>query len=629
MLTARNFFALPRAAGCRSFAALLWLAGLPVLPVLMASASPALAQTSNDNGNGYVDSAKAAGPAFELQIHATDTIRALLQQHLELLRYQSLPDLGDTEVQRLLLSAEQDARELLATLGYFSPQIRFTQSPSAPDGRVRLIDLDVQPGPQARIASVHIVIGGALAQDPDGAQRQQALQDEWQLPVDSAFTQRGWDEAKRHALAQLLAQRYAAARLVESQAEVQPDKATVALTLQFDSGPAYRLGALQVQGDQRYPQALVHQLARLHAGDDYRAVQLVEAQQRLSDSGYYDSAYLRLDLDSDPQAATVLAQVREASTQKLVFGLGASTDSGVRVSAEHIHQQVPGIGWRADNKISADRLNRSFASDWTSPPSDGPWRWATSLLVTQQDISETEVTAQQYRVGRFTTADQLDESYYVQFAHSTTVVNLTGVATPSESVTGNYAFTLRRLDSLPFPSRGWALGGEFGAGSTLGSGQEPYGRVLMRIRNYQPLGARAGRLVLNGQAGAVVVNDVASVPFTQLFLAGGDNSVRGYKVGDIGVSGAAQSTPVPGRYLFAGSVEWQRPIYNGALMTDWESTLFLDSAAVANDPTQLTYQYGVGAGARWKSPIGPLQIDLAYGVATQRYSLHLGLGFVF
>jgi translocation and assembly module TamA len=38
---------------------------------------------------------------------------------------------------------------------------------------------------------------------------------------------------------------------------------------------------------------------------------------------------------------------------------------------------------------------------------------------------------------------------------------------------------------------------------------------------------------------------------------------------------------------------------------------------------------GVGAGARWKSPVGPLQIDLAYGLKVEKLRLHLNLGWVF
>ncbi len=614
------------------FAQWVFLRGL-VATTIACLALVALPAAAQDGGEQ-----RPAGVAFALNIHAPQEVRQLLEQHLDLLRYQSLPDLGDTELQRLLLGGPQEVRGLVATLGYFAPEIRFTLQPPSAGTPTRHIDLDVTPGPQAHIASVHIVVDGAIAQDPDGAARQRALQEEWQLPVDSAFTQSAWDSAKRHALAQLLARRYAAARLVDSSAEVQADQATVALTLQLDSGPAYRIGPLKIQGNQRYPMALVRDLARLHAGDDYRAAQLVEAQQRITDSAYYDAAYLHLDLDSDPQAATVQVQVKEASLQKLVFGLGASTDSGMRVSVEHIHQQVPGIGWHVDNKLSVDRLSSNVSSDWTSPPDGSAWRWAGSVLVSQQKINDTDVGSQQYRFGRLITQDQLDQSYYLQFAHSDTVVDADLQESLSESLTANYAFTLRHLDSLPFPSSGWALGGEFAAGSTLGTAQEPFGRVLLRWRDYQPLGSdtapaqqrqRAGRLVFNAQGGVVLVNDVASVPFVQMFLAGGDNSVRGYKVGDIGVTGAGQSNPVPGRYLLSSSLEWQRPIYRDGRMTDWESAVFFDTAAVANDLSQLGFCSGVGLGARWKSPIGPLQIDLAYGLATQQFSLHLGVGFVF
>ncbi|RYF40835.1 MAG: hypothetical protein EOO25_11535, partial [Comamonadaceae bacterium] len=34
-------------------------------------------------------------------------------------------------------------------------------------------------------------------------------------------------------------------------------------------------------------------------------------------------------------------------------------------------------------------------------------------------------------------------------------------------------------------------------------------------------------------------------------------------------------------------------------------------------------------GVRWKSPIGPLQIDLAYGVKVQALRLHVNVGFTF
>jgi translocation and assembly module TamA len=84
-----------------------------------------------------------------------------------------------------------------------------------------------------------------------------------------------------------------------------------------------------------------------------------------------------------------------------------------------------------------------------------------------------------------------------------------------------------------------------------------------------------------------------------------------------------------GRYLAVGSVEWQRPITIGGQMTDWESTVFIDTGAVADSPSELRAKVGIGAGVRLKSPVGPLQIDLAYGVDSKRLRLHLNVGFTF
>jgi translocation and assembly module TamA len=136
-------------------------------------------------------------------------------------------------------------------------------------------------------------------------------------------------------------------------------------------------------------------------------------------------------------------------------------------------------------------------------------------------------------------------------------------------------------------------------------------------------------MVYRAQAGAVVVNDATTVPFSQLFLTGGDTTVRGYKLDEIGVTHAGILTAESGRYVATAGVEWQRPIVRNGLMTDWESAVFLDTGAVANRTEEFSFKVGLGVGARWKSPVGPLQIDLAYGVATEALRLHLNVGFVF
>ena len=577
----------------------------------------------------------ASAPAFTLRIEAPDDIRPLLERHLELQRYRSLSDLRDDELDRLLDMAQQDVRQLVATLGYFSPVIEIQRLPGAQGARDILVS--VVAGEPVQISQVSLRFAGPMATDPAAAAQRQHITDSWLLPAGNRFSQRRWDAAKQQALRQLTSQRYPTGSISQSLADVDPLTHTARLELTLDSGAPYRLGAPVISGLKRFDAELVRRLARVPTGSDYDFKELAKVQQRLTESGYFDSAFVSIDTASDPQAAQVQITVREARLQKITLGVGASTDSGARLSAEHLHHQLPGLGWRALSKLALDRETQTLGTELTAPPDDDGWRWNASLQLQNQLVGSFDVGSQRWRGGTSQTSEHIDRSYYLQYDRADTATSDATVARIAESVSAHYAFTLRNYNNLPFPSSGWALGVELGGGTTLGSAPVPFGRVLARWQNLWPLGRqnntatpdpRAGRLALRAQAGVVLAKDGTSLPVTQLFLAGGDNSVRGYGLRDIGVELAGGQVSA-GRYLAVGSVEWQRPIIVNGQATDWESTLFVDAGAVADKPADLHAKVGVGAGVRWNSPVGPLQIDLAYGVAVKKFRLHLAVGFAF
>ena len=581
----------------------------------------------------------AAAPAvaaFSLDITAPDEVKQVLALHLELLRYRELADLSDSELARLLETAEQDTRELVATLGYFSPEIHIELVPASATA-ARVVKLSVAPGEPTLVGEVRVEFTGPITNDPLPLTQRQQIESRWLLQSGTRFTQTGWAAAKQQALRQLTTQRFPTGQLAGSLADIDPvtHKATLSVTL--DSGPAYRLGQVVISGTQRYDNELVTRLARLNPGTDYEQTALVEAQQRLSDSGYFDSVFVSIDTTTDPTFATVTIQVKEAKLQKIVLGVGASTDSGARLSVEHTHHQLPLIGWGAVSKLLLDRETHSISTELTGPPNESNWRWVTSGLLQNQLIGGLETDSQRLRLGRSQTGVQIDRNYYLQYDRTQTSATETTPFETAQALSANFAVTRRNFDSLPFPTRGWGVGAEIGGGTTLGNQQYPYTRVLLHGLLYWPLGggndaattdARAGRLMVRAQAGAVLAQDEAILPSTQLFLTGGDNSVRGYSLHDIGVV-QTNGLTTAGRYISVGSIEWQRPITRSGRLTDWEGTLFVDAGAVADKPGELQAKVGVGVGARWKSPVGPLQIDLAYGVATERLRLHLNVGFSF
>ena len=134
--------------------------------------------------------------------------------------------------------------------------------------------------------------------------------------------------------------------------------------------------------------------------------------------------------------------------------------------------------------------------------------------------------------------------------------------------------------------------------------------------------------MLRLEGGALWAQKSAPIPETQLFLTGGDTTVRGYGLRDIGVV-QPDGSVTAGRYLGVASFEWQRPIWRNSVRTPWESVLFVDAGAVSNQTTQVDTRVGVGAGLRYNSPVGPLQLDLAYGVDAKRFRVHLNVGFSF
>ena len=335
--------------------------------------------------------------------------------------------------------------------------------------------------------------------------------------------------------------------------------------------------------------------------------------------------FVSLDTDGPPEAMPVRIELKETLRQRWQLGVGLRSDTGPRLTLEHTQHRVPGLDWRAVTKLSADRVLQSGSLELLAPPDDSLWRWTVSGKAEHQQFADYDLTSQRLRGGRAQLGERIDRTYYAQYDMAQRTGALNQV---KESASAHYAWTWRQFDSLPFPTRGWGLGLELGAGVTLGSERTPYTRGLGKALVLLPLGTQGQRLSLRGQLGAVSAQQAQNIPDTQLFLAGGDLSVRGYATGAIGVS-SSTGTVTAGRYLSAGSVEWLIPIRAGGQRTDWEGLLFVDAGAVANTPSELRAKVGAGAGARWRSPVGPLEIDLAQARDTGHWRLHMSVGFRF
>ena len=139
-----------------------------------------------------------SGPAaFALEVDAPKDIRELLEKHLELKRFRYQPDLQRRELTRLLGATDANVRELIGTLGYFSPTVtvELTDTPDAAEPRKVVVKVD--PGPPTIIEESKVGFTGVNAKDELGRSQRLQIEETWPLDPGEKFTQSAWSAATR------------------------------------------------------------------------------------------------------------------------------------------------------------------------------------------------------------------------------------------------------------------------------------------------------------------------------------------------------------------------------------------------------------------------------------------------
>jgi translocation and assembly module TamA len=81
---------------------------------------------------------------------------------------------------------------------------------------------------------------------------------------------------------------------------------------------------------------------------------------------------------------------------------------------------------------------------------------------------------------------------------------------------------------------------------------------------------------------------------------------------------------VGGRRLLVGSAELTHWVSE-----NWGVAGFVDAGNAWDEGVEFNAAVGAGFGARFRTPIGPIRADLAYGEETSAWRLHFSVGYTF
>ncbi|KWI82406.1 hypothetical protein WM08_26795 [Burkholderia ubonensis] len=564
--------------------------------------------------------ALAALPAwakYDVEIDAPRAVRKLLKSHLDIARFGKRDDVSDDQFDFLVTATQQQVRDLTATEGYFSPVVR--TDVRTRDGK-RSVQIAVDPGPQTVVSSVDLTFNGPVgSEDP---KQEAATRFAFSLKTGEPFTQAGWDAAKGAALRQLQSRRYLGAKITASEARVDPRTQRATLAVTFDSGPTFTIGKVDVEGVRRYPEKIVTNVNPLSEGEIYDVQRITELQRQLQNTPYYASVAIDVGNDTEkPDQTPVHVKVSEYPYNSVRGGGGYATDTGPHIQGAYTYLDTFGAAWPLTVSGRLDQIQQYGQVQLSMPP--GPRAWTNSVLAsyTNTDVSDTRIYSARVGVQRTRTGQYIDYAYSLMFYQDRLKQNGAG-PTMSRALVPQWAWTRRNVDDPLFPRSGNLIHAEAGFAIKNVLTDQTFIRGYARGQQYVPIGKR-DLFVFRAELGGVFTSGSSTgVPASLLFRAGGSNSVRGYGYQSIGNSVAGSVLPT--KYLTTGTAEYQHWFNR-----DWGAATFFDVGTATDAWGEKVFYKGVGVGARWRSPVGPINVDLAYGLRNHSVRPYLTLGVAF
>ncbi len=591
-----------------------------------------------------VDAAAAPAPAplqYAVRIVAPAPLDTLLQKNLDLVRFQGNPRIDREQLQRLVRAAPEQVKALVATAGFYTPRVEARLDGGA--GAAPTVVVSVEPGEPVLVGKVELLLQGFDAPREAGAAPfdAQALRAAWPLQEGAVFRQADWEAAKRDLLRQVVQTRYPRAQLSETLATVDPDTHRAELRVVLDSGPELRFGELRIEGLKRYPESLVRNLNPIAPGDYYSEAALQAYQSRLQDTGYFSSVEVSADLsallneqidaagEAQPGAARpaaaapagpvpLVVRLTENKRKNVSAGIGYSTNTGNRAQLNYDDLNLLGLKFKS--ALTLETKKQTARGDFYFPTTPQGYNDSIGASFERSDIENETTSVATVAAKRAWGTPLLERSVALEYLTERKTVE-GSPTTQSNSLPLTYSLTKRRLDNLLFPTSGYVVNAQLGGALLPVLTDELFVRGSAKFVHYRPLGKK-GTVILRGEAGALASKQKDGVPAVYLFRAGGDQSVRGYAYRELGVQ-EGEAT-VGGRYLATAGAEYQH-----WLTPTWGAAVFYDAGNAADSVKELHPKSGYGVGVRYKSPVGPINVDAAYGHAVQRYRLHFSLGFTF
>ncbi|WP_425493981.1 autotransporter assembly complex protein TamA [Lysobacter gummosus] len=445
-------------------------------------------------------------------------------------------------------------------------------------------------------------------------------------------------EASKTKISRRLAERgYFDADFSSRRVEITRAEHAAAIDLVWTSGQRYDMGPISFEQTPKriIRDSLLERLVYWEQGSYYHQRKLDTFRESLARLDYFSS----IDIEPQPENAVdgqipVKVTLTPAKRSIYTSGLSYGTDSGAGVRLGVERRYINDRGHKALAQIDFAQRRKTATLQYRIPAFawlDGWYTFSLQGADEQTDYIDSRrielVASRSGKINQRWTATASLHGLRERWAYADEDDN--DPTTPVDYRTATFLYPSLRAEFIDADDRLYPRNG-ISATGLLRGGLEAVGsdanflQAQVTARWYKGLGERS-RLITRGELGHTFTNALVDLPPSLRFYAGGDRSIRGYEWREVG----PRIPAIPGRKAFAlgaknvitGSVEFEQ-YFNES----WGAAVFVDSGSAFDDSPDM--RTGVGVGVRWRSPVGPLRVDIARGLdhPDSGFQLYLNIG---
>jgi outer membrane protein insertion porin family len=427
---------------------------------------------------------------------------------------------------------------------------------------------------------------------------------------------------------------------------------TIDLIFDVDQGPRVYIGKISIVGNTRTLDKVIRRQFRLVEGDAFNRVLMDRSRSNIRALGFFKDVEVKNTPGSAPDRTDVTVTVAEQSTGQLQLGVGYSSVSQLTGEFSYTEQNLFGRGQYLKASLSVSQIAKLYQLSFTEPYFlDRPLAAGFDIYDSQTDYIQatysSDTIGSQLRLGfpisEFSTVGlrySYQINYVYPFAGAPEAVLLAAGKTYGSLIGFTYGFS--NVDDVTKPTTGetFSIGQDFaGFGGNL-----RFLKTTAVFSGYRPAfdGAVINSLILRG--GIIQSYDGTPLPINQRFFVGGD-TFRGFALAGIGprdLVAPVNTGALGGEAYVTGTLQARLPtllpesygISIGAFtdfgtlgqVHDVPRACTVNSCVVDN----FAFRASAGISLGWKSPFGPLQIDIGLPYAKTFYDrpqiLHFSAG---